>query len=302
MEERRDREVPVLVRRAQDVRGIGVGAPDHVVLEVDGALREARGAGRVQPEADVVRRRVRGRELGRRGAHGGLERGRPGGRVAAGDEHVPEVREPLARLEHLLDERRRHDDGDGAAVLEDVAQVVRRQERVRRDRDRADLDRAEERVDEGGRVQAEDDDALLHPDAELAQRVAAAVDARSELAVGDALALAADRERVLAHAAMRVDERLDSVVAVGELRQPEVRHSGGIMSRRARGTAPRLADDLVEELAAAHSPRRVQKPSGSYSRMIRSTSGLGGSVSRTSGAARSGHPVCVRQSSTDEPR
>src|SRR2546426_2933066 len=105
-----------------------------------------------------------------------------------------EARDILADLEDLRQERRRDNDRDRAAVVQDVREVAGREERVRRDRDRADLDRSKERVDKGRRVEAKDHDALLEPDPELAEGVAAAVDVGSELAVGSALTLATDRD------------------------------------------------------------------------------------------------------------
>src|SRR5438552_1803087 len=52
---------------------------------------------------------------------------------------------------------------------------------------------------------------------------------------------------------------------------------------------------------AGHSSRRVQKPWGSYSRITRKASTLGGSVSRTSATALRSHSVSARIRSTELP-
>jgi hypothetical protein len=92
---------------------------------------------------------------------------------------VPEAWAVLADLEHFGQERRADDDRDGAAVAQDVREVARDEQRVRRHWDRAELDRAEERVHERRRVEAQDDDAVLDVDAETLERVAAAIDVRA---------------------------------------------------------------------------------------------------------------------------
>jgi len=78
---------------------------------------------------------------------------------------VLQARHVAPDLEDLREERRRHDDRDRPTVIQDVREIACRQQCVRRDRHRADLDRAEERVDELRRIEAEDDDALLQSDA-----------------------------------------------------------------------------------------------------------------------------------------
>ena len=100
---------------------------------------------------------------------------------------------------------------------------MRWEKRVRGDRDRADLDRPEERVDECRRIEAQDQNALLESDPELAERVAAAIDVPCKLAVRDGLPLAADRDDRLADTAMRIDECLGGVVPRGQLREPRRR-------------------------------------------------------------------------------
>ena len=217
VEQGRDGEVAIAFGRREHRRAVRLAAIDHVVLQVHGALREAGRARRVQPEARVVRRRVRGRELVRRRGQEALQRQRLRRCVASGHDDVTQPGQVFADLEHLREERRGDDDRDGAAVGEDVAQVVRHEQRVRRHRHGADLDRAEEGVDERGRVEAHDDDALFHPDPELAEGVAGTVDVGGNLAVRHSGPLAADGDGRVAHAAMCVNERLGGVVPVRQL-------------------------------------------------------------------------------------
>src|SRR5207247_6590415 len=98
------------------------------------------------------------------------------------DEHMLQPRKLRADLQDLRQQRGGYDDGDGSSVLEDVPQIVRGQQGISRYRDRADLDRAEERIDERGRIHDLHDDPLLHLDAEVLERVARSVDVRGELA------------------------------------------------------------------------------------------------------------------------
>ena len=194
------------------------------MVQVDGALWEAGRARAVEPHARVIRCGVGWGELGLRRREELFQRQDAGWRLAAGDDHMPKPRRILARLEDLRKERRRREHGDRPAVVQDVGEVARREQGVRRDRDRADLDRAEERVGELRRVEAEDDDPLLHPYAQLAQRVPEPVDAPRELAVRDGLALTANRDARVADAAVRVDERLRRVVPGGQLPKTRLTH------------------------------------------------------------------------------
>ena len=79
-------------------------------------------------------------------------------------------------------------------IAQHVPVVGRLPERVQRDRHGADLDRAEEAVDELGAVEQQQQHPLLGPHAEAAQRVAEAVDAPQQLVVGDPLVAALDRD------------------------------------------------------------------------------------------------------------
>ncbi len=63
--------------------------------------------------------------------------------------------------------------------------------------------------------------------------------------------------------------------------------------------AVRGADETRCRRATQSAPRRVQKPCGSYSRMMRSSCNVGGSVARTSSATVSVHPVFAAISSTE---
>jgi hypothetical protein len=237
VEQRRDGERPIRFGELKDVLRVRVGRVHEVVLQMHDALRESGRAGRVEPEAHVVLARVGGIELRGDAAHRVLERLRAGRRLAAGHEDVLQMRALRADLEDLRHQRRGDDDGDRAAVVQDVRDVRRMERRVRRDRDRADLDGAVEREREGRRVDAEDRDPLLQLHAELAQDVSDAVDVRGELAVRDRPALAPDRDRAVANAAMRVDERRRGVVAVRQLREAQVGH-GCRRDHRARKYPP----------------------------------------------------------------
>ena len=86
------------------------------------------------------------------------------------------------------------DDGDPRRrVLQNVAIVRRLPQRVDGNRDRPDLDGAEERVEERRSVEQEQHDPLARPDAALtAQEIAASIDALGELVVGDPLGAAFD--------------------------------------------------------------------------------------------------------------
>ena len=89
-------------------------------------------------------------------------------------------------LAHGLDgpfERLVHDENARVAVVQEVLVVVRLEQRVDRNRDRADLDRAEERGDERGAVGQKEHDALVTLHAKIAQRVPGPVDQLEDLRV-----------------------------------------------------------------------------------------------------------------------
>ena len=179
---------------AEHLLRIGLGGDDHVVVEVDGSFGAARRARGVQPERDVVARGGRGLEGAGRPGDPVLEREMGPGR-AARDQHVAEMPRALERRRRLGQEGRRDDRHPGAAVIEDVAIVRGPQERVHRDRDRADLDGAPERAEELGRIEADHDDALLHLDAQLAERVPGAIGELPHVGVAEDPTLAVERGR-----------------------------------------------------------------------------------------------------------
>ena len=84
----------------------------------------------------------------------------------------------------LRDELRADDDDACARVGEDVLVVGGSPERIDRDRNGADLDGAEEAVEEVGTVEEQQGDALFDSDAQpIAQRATELVHARGELGV-----------------------------------------------------------------------------------------------------------------------
>ena len=145
---------------------------DDVVLEVNRAFRRAGAAGAVQPECRLVLVRVRGVERRARTVDQRFERGQAGER-AAGDDEVFQPRQQVHDRQNLADQRFADDGRGRARVVENELVVALPEQRVDRDRDRANLDRAEEARVEGGAVVQEQDDALFGSEAEGAQRVPA---------------------------------------------------------------------------------------------------------------------------------
>ena len=147
-------------------------------------LRLAGGAARVLPEAHVVRARRLGREpvgRGRDEAREGAGTGRRGPR----DDDRAEVAEAVGERAHPGKDAFVDDVRPRSAVGEEIRVVTLGEERRERDRHRSDLDRAEERRDEVGRVREQDRDAVLHIDAEVAKRVPGPVDVPCDLRVAE---------------------------------------------------------------------------------------------------------------------
>ena len=194
-----------------------LAADDHVVVQVHGGLGRTRRTGRVQPEGDVVLGRVRRVELVRLRGH---ELGQPDLPRPGPARHHELPQEPEMRPDRF--DRRCQvlagDDDRGAAVVQDVLVIARLEERVRRHRHGADLQRTPKRVHELGTVGQQQQHALLHADTEPSQRVAAAVGAGPHLAVRDIPAAAANGEP--AGAAFRdvaVDEPGGGVAGAGDV-------------------------------------------------------------------------------------
>ena len=166
-------------------------------MQVHGRLRLARAARRPEPERRLVLVRVgRQRDPART-----PRAGRPS---SASDRH----RAPVGRAAPSSPRRRaspatcsgamrasssrRRDEHARARFAEEIPIVRRAEERAARHGDGADLDRAEKRRDELGRVRQHDRHTFLARHAEREQRVAGAVDQIRELAVCDRCA---DRTR-----------------------------------------------------------------------------------------------------------
>ena len=95
--ERRMAAEPVLLDRAEDVAGIGVGRSEDVRVLVGAPLRHAGGARRVGDHRDVVGPGVRGLEALRLAVQQGRPRGVPGSRLAGDDRAARAPARPAAR-------------------------------------------------------------------------------------------------------------------------------------------------------------------------------------------------------------
>ena len=142
----------------------------------------------------------------------------PGVDYMAKTYHLPQEAALAAHLAKGVRQRRADQRHLGSGVVQEVGVVVGLEVGVDRDRDRAQLDGAEEGACEVGAVQNRHEDAVLHLDAQLAQRVAPTVGGFGDLAVGVVAVLGADRH--LAGAAgfqVGVQEVSGGVVSIGQL-------------------------------------------------------------------------------------
>ena len=109
-------------------------------------------------------------------------------RIGARDDHVREIGARGDQIGELRKQFFRDDQDPRPAVGEHEAIVVLGHQRVDRDRDDARLDGAEESGRPVDGVEQRQQDALLAPDPERAQRIAEAIDPVGELTVGPASA------------------------------------------------------------------------------------------------------------------
>ena len=105
-------------------------------------------------------------------------------RSPADDDDVAQVLHVAANRIQIAGERFMDDQNTCVAVVQKVLVVVRLEERVDWNRDRADLDRAEEPGDERGAVGQKQHDALATLHAKIAQRIPGPVDQLEDLRVG----------------------------------------------------------------------------------------------------------------------
>ena len=117
----------------------------------------------------------------------------------------------------LVQQRRGDHQHLGPAVVQQVLVVGRLQERIERDGDRADLDRAEEREHALGRVGQDDGHALFHANTQVDQGVAQPVDPFLKVAVGNRLLAAEDGGLAAASRRhVRVDQGRCRVESIGK--------------------------------------------------------------------------------------
>ena len=200
----------VVLANAERLDAVALAADRHVAMAVHRAFRRAGGAGRIEPEAVVVGG----------GRHGGkarlalLEQFGQRARGTFGAQHA--ARLLLGGGERALDlagKFRRVDQRGGAGVIDHEGVARRAQQRVERHRHDAGLDRAPEQIEEGRAVLHHHQQALAALEAELHQRVGAAVDIGGELGVADRAVGGVDRDLgAAALAEMAVDERRGDVV------------------------------------------------------------------------------------------
>ena len=166
VEELRGREDDVVLPEAQHLAGEVLAGDLDVVLEVHDALGLPGGAGGVEPEGHVVAVGEHGIELLALRGEPGVQVDHVGIRRVAGDEPDLQPRHRLAQARH---EVRVRDREARVRVLGVVGVVLRLVQRAHGHGDGADPHRAEEEQREDRRVVEDEQDAVLAPDAELAQ-------------------------------------------------------------------------------------------------------------------------------------
>lgn len=167
--------------------GVVVGADDHIVMKMHAALGNAGRAGRVQPECRVVLCGRLGFELRRDRVHQ-IAQPTTLTDLVADENDFTEIGELLAwnRLElgkqTFVDERYA-----GSAIIEDVFVFMRFGLSVHGDSHAANFDGSEKRVEEFGRIEKQQENALSRADAKTPQGIAGAIGALKKLLICDAL-------------------------------------------------------------------------------------------------------------------
>ena len=229
-----DGERDVVAAEAEHALGVGLDAEGEAPVAVHGGARAAGRAGGRDPHGRIVGGRVDVREA---------RRGRGDRRL------VREVARRLGRAAHdeRGGERRGRGDGGGGARREvgvreeDLGARVREvgcvvgdwQLGVRHRDGGADLERREERGDEGQAVGQRDEHAIAAPDAERRQHVRDAVRLGEQLGVRHGPAAHAERD---ARAAPLVDARVEHVRREVEARRDLGAHARYLMRSRSTGT------------------------------------------------------------------
>ena len=154
-------------------------------LQMHGTLGLAGRARGIEPETDVVRT---GGRCGRARLRFREEIGEPRTpvRVRAGDNHVPQCRLIRQHPRDLVVKRVGDDERAGAAVAEHEIIVGGGQQRVDGHRHHAGFDRAQKGHREIDSIEQDEEHALLGLEAELAQRIGAAIDPLGERTISEA--------------------------------------------------------------------------------------------------------------------
>ena len=177
------REAHVALGDAEHVLAIKLRGRHRARVHMPHALRHAGRAGRIEPERDLV-----ARCLGRRRRALRLEQFAEirilRGRIA--DQHQRFERKARHRGLGDFQERRRDEQRLGARILEDVAELLDRQQRVERDRNDPGADRAPEQHREIDRVEHDHRDAVFALQPKPRQHRADARAAVGKLAIGQA--------------------------------------------------------------------------------------------------------------------
>src|SRR5262249_24518351 len=212
----------------EDLRGVALGGHDHVVLQVNATFGEAGAAGGVEPEGGIVFTGGRGGEL-RVGGGEEISEGDCARRSGTNDEQMLQEGQMLARdLQDKVRERIADDSDAGTRVVEQVFVFVGAQESVEGNGYGAHLDGAEKTVGEFGNIGEEEQDALFHAHAEVAQGGSKAVHALVDLRVSDALVAAFDGDAVAAASGEMAVDKIFGGVKMRLVLAVEERHGGRV--------------------------------------------------------------------------